>query len=616
MDKKRPADSDPDTPSNLPPTKQLRPAEESDPHSSLHGSAPTDPSAPQSASNALPQPDEDHDGPAEEPDPLIYFQRAQLAAKIEEQNRDLLWWKDKVNELNKLVAVLDAAPRAALYHMHAVREDLTLTLARLGLAAELDLSNCPIAATLLDAEVVTNESLNEIPAALKELSAQLILAYEARGFNANVDVERKKANDELHRRVRNVSDQLERYAERDKTHLVESTTFRDESDDLRSTLSMQRRKIAALEVLVREKQESLNAALAAKKEESKIAEASYTAAKTENSMKDASDQAGNQATQSANGELQEAEAAARKLSEERLEELNELNEKVKRLAVENETLRADIAGRENNVLPFKTILDTAMYRIMEATLQELYLKEQTWQSERDQQNEDREAERKDWEERLEEAKTNHEKSIEDMRRQMEELRRIADAAKIEKDKVVMTYEARKMEAGNAASVISAAERRANVSDEMRKKLALTNNDLKKEVEKLRTQNTELRNELKERGSVSYRLSFALCVKPPHGIAGVKSSVLRTTMNYYGNLVVYPDIHMLGTLCGQPLFSDLRLMQRQFACSYSPVHVSFVTLPASRDFTNIFLFFSCSLRFLVARFSLLILSSLSKVYNVI
>lgn len=509
MDKKRPADSEPDTPSNLPPTKQLRPADEPEPRSSADASGPPDTPAPPSSSNVPRQPDDNHSEPTEEPDPIVFFQRAQLAAKIEEQNRDLLWLRDKVNELQKLVAVLDAAPRAALYHMHAVREDLTITLARLGLTAELDLSQCPIAATLLDAEVVTNESLAEIPAALRELSAQLILAYEAKSFNTNVEPERKQANEDLHRRLREVSDQLERYAERDKTHLVESTTFRDESDDLRSTLSMQRRKIVALELHIREKQEILTAALSAKKEESRVAEGPYGAVKTENIIKDATDPAGNHATQSANGELKEAEAAARKLSEDRLEELKELNERVKRLAVDNETLKADIAGRENNVLPFKAILGTAMYQIMEATLQELYLKEQTSQAERDQQNEDREAERKAWEEHLEETKTNHEKSMADMRRQMEDLRRIADAAKIDKDKVVMTYEARKMEAGNAASVISAAERRANVSEEMRKKATQTITDMKVDAEKLRTQITDLRNELKERRSVSYPTCLAL-----------------------------------------------------------------------------------------------------------
>lgn len=512
MDRKRPADSEPDAPSNLPPTKHFRPSEDPEPQSSADAPAPTDASvAPSSSDAPQPHPTDNHQDPPEEPDPIVTYQRAQLTAKIAEQNRDLFWFREKVNELQKLVAVLDAAPRAALYHMHAVREDLTLTLARLGLAGELDLSQCPIAATLLDAEVVTNESLAEIPAALKKLTAQIVLAYEAKDDNANLDPERRQANDDLHRRVREVSDQLERYAERDKKNLVESTTFRDEYDDLRMESSMQRRKVVALELHLREKQESLSAALSAKQEDAKSGDESHAATKTENSMKDAPDPAINQTLKPANGELQEAEAAARELSEKRLEELKELHQEVKRLAVDNETLRADVARRDSNVLPFKTILATALYQSMEATLQELYLKEKTWQIERDQQNEDRDTERGDWEERLEEAKTTHDKSMEDMRRQMEELRRIADASKIEKDKVVMTYEARKMEAGNAASVISAAERRASVSDEMRKKVAQTNADLSKEVEKLRAQATELRNELKERGSVSYPNCIEICV---------------------------------------------------------------------------------------------------------
>lgn len=544
MDKKRPADSEPDATSNRPPTKHFRPADDTEPQSSADAPVSTEPDAVASSPEAPPiQPVENHADPPEELDPIVTFQRYQLAAKIAEQNRDLFWFREKVNELQKLVAVLDAAPRAALYHMHAVREDLTLTLARLGLIGELDLAQCPIAATLLDAEVVTNESLAEIPAALKKLTAQIVLAYEAKDYNAALDPERRQATDDLHRRVREVSDQLERYAERDKKNLVESTTFRDEYDDLRLESSMQRRRVVALELQLREKQESLNAALSAKQEDAKSGEESHAATKTENSMKDAPDPASNQTSKPANGELLEAEAAARELSEKRLEELKELAEDSKRLVADVESLRAELARRDSNVLPIKTILGTALYQTMEATLQQLYLKEKTWQMERDQQSEDREAERKDAEEQLEEAKTTHDKTVEDMRRQMEELRRIADAAKIEKDKVVLTYEARKMEAGNAASVISAAERRANVSEEMRKKLAKSNADLSQEVEKLRTHATALENELKERGSVSYCNCVQICFacRPRLCFAGVKSSVFRTTMNYYGTLVVQSDI---------------------------------------------------------------------------
>lgn len=516
MDRKRAA-SDADGPDTLPPPKHFRPADDV-PAPALPpapAGAPA-PAAPSPRPSAPPAPDDPPSAPAApappseppvpgdppDPDPIIHYQRAQLAAKIAEQARDLFWLRDKVNELQKLVAVLDAAPRAALYHMHAVREDLTLTMARLGLSHHLDPADCPLAATMLDAEVVTNESLAEIPAALKRLTAQLVLALEAKEAQPPPDPERKTANADLHRRVREVSDQLERYAERDKQSLVSSTTFRDEYDDLRLEASGQRRRIVALELQLREKSENLSAARFVKQEDPKPGDDSKLAVKTENVGKDAAESASNQTSTIANGDLQLAEAAARELSEKRLEELAEAHDQNKRLISEVERLKADIARRENNVVPVKTILDSALYQTMEATLQQLYLKERTWQMERDAQNEEREAERKDAEERMEEAKTTSDKGMEDLRRQMEELRRIADAAKIEKDKVVMTYEARKMEAGNAAAVITAAERRAKVSEEMRKKLTKSNSELTKEVEKLRARVHETEQVRKDRGTVS------------------------------------------------------------------------------------------------------------------
>lgn len=539
MEKKRVA-SDADNPENLPPAKHFRLAEDvPQPSPSAAQSAPpSDPSI-QPAQPPPPPPTDRSEGPPE-PDPIVHYQRSQLAAKIAEQNRDLFWLREKVNELQKLVAVLDAAPRAALYHMHAVREDLTLTLARLGLANDLDPAQCPIAATMLDAEVVTNESLAEIPAALKKLTAQIVLAIEANDPQPPSDLELKRANDELHRRIRQVSDQLERYAERDKESLVSSTTFRDEYDDLRLEASAQRRKIVGLELQLREKIEDLNAVRNQKQQEdAKSGEESNAAMKAENSMKDAIDPVSNQTTNTPNGELQLAEAAARELSEKRLAELHEIQEEKKRMISEIESLKADISRRESNVVPIKTILSSALYQTMEATLQQLYLKEKTWQMERDAQEEEREAERNDAEERLEEVKNTAEKSTDDLRRQMEELRRIADAAKIEKDKVVMTYEARKMEAGNAASVISAADRRARVSEEMRKKIALSNSDLTKEVEKLRARLAEYEDVAMQKETVrtSYFFDISTCPSGSGIASGVMSSVFRTTLNYYGTLVV-------------------------------------------------------------------------------
>ncbi|CAN8073015.1 unnamed protein product [Agarophyton chilense] len=467
MDKKRRAISEPH--STVPPSKHFR----------------TD-------STIVAKADSNHDDA--HPDAIVTFQRAQLAAKIIEQQRDLLWLREKVEELQKLVAVLDAAPRAALYHMCAVREDLTLTLARLGLTNELDPAQCPIAAVMLNAEIVTNESLGEMPAAIKKLTAQIILAIEHSSVASTANSNPTESNAELHRRLREVSDQLERYAERDKQSLVSSTTFRDEYDDLRSEFSLQRRRIVALELQLKEKQAALSSH---KLDDSKSGDETIAHSRIDINSTDAPNTSNSIPASASESKALEA---AKTLSENRLEELIQLQQENKRLISENEALRADISKRDAGIVPMKTILNTGLYQTMEATLQQLYLKERTWQVEKESQNEKQEAERKQAQEDLAEAKANADKTTEDLRRQMGELRRIADAAKVEKDKVVMTYEARKMEAGAAAAVITAAQKRTKVSEEMRHKLEKANKELLIDMKTLRARVSEYEARITENSS--------------------------------------------------------------------------------------------------------------------
>lgn len=503
MDKKRPAVTEPDAPDNLPPAKQRRSNSPPEPR----------PSTPPTDSKHNDPPPSSHpppvaDGPPDpENDSLVKYQRAQLAARISEQQRDIHWLREKVNELQKLIAALDAAPRAALYHMCAVREDLTLTLTRLGLSADLDPSDCPIAATLLDGEIVTNESLAEMPAALKKLTAQIVLAMESTKSNAAQDPDRRTAHDDLHRRIREVSDQLERYAERDKQSLVSSTTFRDEYDDLREEVSIQRRKIVSLESKLQDKQRELTTI--SKNDDERLRDDSKPGSKSDGSSKNSADALGRPSS-AQNGKYHDYEVV-KELAENRLKELHDMHAENKRLISEAEKLRTEVARRDSSVIPINSILGTALYQTMEATLQQLYLKEKTWHIEKEAQNEELEAERKDALERLEQANTAAEKTIDDLRRQLDEMRRIADAAKVEKDKVVMTYEARKMEAGNAAPVIAAAEKRANNSDEMREKLTKTNKALTKEVNDLRSRVTDLERDLKRGQPVSSTCRPLSCV---------------------------------------------------------------------------------------------------------
>lgn len=178
MEKKRAVLTDAEADDGQPPNKIARTGTPPSPQE-LHAQPP----ALSSSQSAEPSASLDADMPSADPtlpqdpddDPLVKYQRAQLAARITEQNRDILWLREKVNELQKLVAVLGEAPRAALYHMSAVLEDLTLTISRLGLAPEIDdACQCPLSVTFLEAEIVTNDSLAEIPAALKKRTSQIV----------------------------------------------------------------------------------------------------------------------------------------------------------------------------------------------------------------------------------------------------------------------------------------------------------------------------------------------------------------------------------------------------------------------------------------------------------
>lgn len=440
-------------------------------------------------------------------DALVKYQRAQLAARITEQTRDILWLREKVNELQKLVAVLDAAPRAALYHMCAVREDLSLTLQRLGLSFDINAelaAQCPIAATLLDAEIVTNDSLAEMPASLKKLTTRLILAMEQKADELNQlpDSVQKEANYEIHNRLRQVSDQLERYAERDKQSLVSSTTFRDEYDDLREEASLQRRKIVALEKKLQEKCDEVARLEAKHADDERCREEGKSSVKLENGVRRSSDSLLHGGAGPSSGQsLSCTESNLRELADKRLRELHESHAEVKRYIKETESLKAEINRRDCNIVPMKNIVNTALFQTMEATTQQLYLKEKTWLQEREAQKEELEAERKDAKEKLEQAKLASDKIIEDLRKQVDEMRRVADAAKLEKDKVAMTFESRKTER-DATPVIAAAEKRAATSDEMREKLSKANEVLTKEVDSLRTRVRDFENELKESLPVS------------------------------------------------------------------------------------------------------------------
>jgi hypothetical protein len=131
-----------------------------------------------------------------------------------------------------------------------------------------------------------------------------------------------------------------------------------------------------------------------------------------------------------------------------------------------------------------------LYQTMEASLQQLHVKERSWEEERETVAEERAEEKRDAEERIEEMSAAALKELEELRKQVDDLRRVAESAKAEKDKWVMTYEARKMESNGAETLVEATERRAARSEGMRDKLKASNATLVEENEDLRKRVTE------------------------------------------------------------------------------------------------------------------------------
>lgn len=432
------------------------------------------------------------------PDDVLVLQRAQLAALVEDQRRDLKWMNGKLEEMQQLVAVLDAAPRAALYHMDAVREDLAGTLAALGLAGDLGNEQSALAARMLDHEVVTNESLGDAPAALRELSAKIISALKDGTKSDDADVEAsKEAYRDLQARFRSVSDQLERYAERDKQTLVSSTTLRDELEDCKSLNAMRRNRITALELAVHSNghdqavsglQRSNGNSGPANGDVAGGQEVNSTSAPRSRNSPDDEDAGDSKADEKENWEEKALEAS--QLSEQRLQELVEMQDQCKDQLAKILRLEAQIGKRDSGIVPIGTVIKSALYQTMEATLQQLYLKERKWEQERTSVAEEREEERKEAQELLEGEKEAKQQLSDLYTKQIEELRRSADAAKAEKDKVMMTYEARKMESGSLQTTKMAYEKRLTLGDEVRTNLEAKNAALKEEVEQFKAQLTK------------------------------------------------------------------------------------------------------------------------------
>lgn len=436
------------------------------------------------------------------PQAVQEYQKAQLLALLEDQRKENKWLREQFEEQKQVVSFLDAAPRAALYHMASVREDLTLTLARLGLSGTETVEDCPIAAHLLNMEEITNESLGDLPAVVKKITAQIIIALEKE--HKIVDTEGKAARAQVamfQKRIREISDGMERFAQREREMMVSASQLNDEITDCRLENARQRQRIVNLENALRTKEESGQPN--GQRPNSDLAQGKVDLNSNHpNSMRSN----GSRRVTRANGVNDETCSEAtlnveRNLSAKRLQELEELHSKNKELEIQIETLQCDIAKRNIGVIPMKQILSTALYQTMELTLQQLYLKEANWKKEREALNEEISHERKTAEELLGEEKRRASELIEDYKKQVSELQKVLDVTKSEKDKAAMSYEARKMESGSIASVNAAWEKRVAVSEEMRNKATAARNVTQTELSEMRKRLEECERHLENRVEV-------------------------------------------------------------------------------------------------------------------
>jgi hypothetical protein len=610
------------------------------------------------ASASAPGPPSKHARTASAPVASIaVLQRAQLAAKVADQARELAWARAKIDELQYAVTALDAAPMSANYYMAACAEELALALTRAGVdpgpaaAAETtrallppeELEATPVAAVLLDDEVVTNETLGEQPKALKRLAAHVILALENMYAQLlqqqevqqqqQMQIDHQKQQEQQHQRqslakssppqqeldhleqhqspspsrelkpqrtppprqqdivmadlppdqpgndtaevsistqdlrarLRRISDQLERYADRDKANIVASTTLRDELDDLRSLLDIRRRKIVSLELALRTIHDH--------PDDDAVAAAAASAAATTSDVQllvPAIDSAIRQSARqeehhppvqsgsgdrpSINGNTEHPNASSandsggatycttgelhavgpsdprvagdsvrgsahmapssgdmdtlRELADKRLAELGAMLEEKNTLSQQIQNLTIAAAQRAKGIIPLDDVAATAQYQTMEAALQQLLIREKEWESEREAALEELDSNRAETEANMAEFKASSLKENEELRRHVEDLRRVAESAKAEKDKWVMTYEARKLEANGAISLVEATEKRVSFSEEVRAKLKASNDALQAENADFRARVTE--SELRATGLSSDLVSF-LCI---------------------------------------------------------------------------------------------------------
>lgn len=443
------------------------------------------------------------------------FQRSQLAAKIGEQARELAWARGKIGEMEAVVTELDSAPMHAGYSLAAANEDMTVCLGQVGGTSE----PAVVASTVLETDV-SLAALESEAEKLRRLTKAVVQVVRAKleipagvgedSASVSGDGDASESVKDLHDRLRVAGDQLERYEARGREATLATDNLRDEMDDIRMLVDIRRRKIVRLELALREGRESLEESIrgaVANAVGREVGRENGGATGPGQGADNVVDQGGedgrrrssavmcdkksgevdvgvgrsNSSGEDPAGQIPQLE----KLAAQRLEELEAMQKEKIEVHLELSILQREVESRKAGILSEADVASCPIFKALEVELLQVSKMKITLEEDEKVMAEERAKERADAYSKHESVKVEAERSADESRKLVDDLRRVAESAKAEKDRWVMTYEARKMEANAAAGLVDACEKRAFVCEGMREKLKKTNVEMSEEVEDLR-----------------------------------------------------------------------------------------------------------------------------------
>lgn len=419
---------------------------------------------------------------------VAVFQRAQLWSKIIDLSNNLRDLARENAQLHEYIATLNHVPRAAVYFLTEVHEDLSLTLKRAGIKPPDNIAESPVSAAILDPEVSAVELFEKMDAPLKPIKtllAQIVHALEQHASTPDSKLI-EEATSELHARIRKTSGSLERFSEREEQFRESLNAIQSELEDAKQNMERMRRHIVSLNHAASE-------AKKAHEDEAKEAEKEAVANGPEGIKRESvPEDKGDSKTElkvkmeqesKPDPEMHAEVERLQKLASERLEEIKVHVEEKKKLQTECEQMREEAEIREGGVLEVKEVLGSALYQTMEVTLEQLVIKEREWEKEREQLKESMREKQKSHDADIQELKDDYEERLKNTTRELEEMRGEKEKAKKEKDKWSMTYEARKLEQSKGR-VVAACEARAELAEKLQKQVEERNKKLSDRISDL------------------------------------------------------------------------------------------------------------------------------------